>query len=134
MEWLIGERDIAGLGTECIDVELGWKTRNAVKLQLAAANRVSLVQLANLAQLPPAGIEITVAPLKLAGGSGGPARVFAVSGVRGGGGGGRNDGQRHGSHREGPNRAQRYLFTTGNMSIVKMVMLVKFENLTLRLD
>ena len=99
MEWLIGERDIAGLGTECIDVELGWKTRNAVKLQLAAANRVSLVQLANLAQLPPAGIEVTVAPLKLGGGSGGPARVFAVSGVRGGS-GGRNDGQRHGSHRE----------------------------------
>lgn len=99
VEWLIGERDIAGLGTECIDVELGWKTRNAVKLQLAAANRVSLVQLANLAQLPPAGIEVTVAPLKLGGGSGGPARVFAVSGVRGGGGDGRNDGQRHGSHR-----------------------------------
>ena len=95
VEWLIGERDIAGLGTECIDVELGWKTRNAVKLQLAAANRVSLVQLANLAQLPPAGIEITVAPLKLGGGSGGPARVFAVSGVRG-----RNDGQRHGSPRD----------------------------------
>ena len=95
MEWLLGERDIAGLGTECIDVELGWKTKNEVKLQLAAANRVSLVQLANLAQLPPTGIEITVAPLKLSGGSGGPTRVFAVSGVRDG-----NAMNRYGHHRE----------------------------------
>ena len=44
MEWLLGQRDIAGLGTECIDVELGWKTKNEVKLQLAAANKISLVQ------------------------------------------------------------------------------------------
>ena len=44
VEWLLGQRDVAGLGTECIDVELGWKTKNEVKLQLAAANKVSLVQ------------------------------------------------------------------------------------------
>ena len=35
-----------------------------------------------MAQLPPTGIELTVAPLKLGGGSGGPARVFAVTGVQ----------------------------------------------------
>ncbi len=84
---------MAGLGTECIDVELGWKTKHEVKHLLAARNRVSIVQLANLEKLPPTGVELTVAPLKLTGGSGGPARVFAVSGV-GTGGIGRHEKQR----------------------------------------
>ena len=29
-EWLLRNREIAGLGTECVDVELGWKTNNQV--------------------------------------------------------------------------------------------------------
>ena len=115
VEWLLGERDIAGLGTECIDVELGWKTKNEVKLKLAAANRVSLVQLANLAQLPPTGIEITVAPLKLSGGSGGPARVFAVSGVR-------NGYPKYGHHREDEYiSAQSYLNKISHRKLIHIV-------------
>jgi hypothetical protein len=77
---LLTERDVTGLGTECIDVELGWQSKHQVKHLLAARNRVSLVQLANLSKLPPTGVELTVAPLKLVGGAGGPARVFAVTG------------------------------------------------------
>ena len=38
--WLLSERGVSGLGTECIDVELGWKTRNQVKQTLAAQNKV----------------------------------------------------------------------------------------------
>ena len=37
-------RGIAGLGTECADIELPWKTKQAVKQMLAGANRYSVVQ------------------------------------------------------------------------------------------
>ncbi len=29
-EWLLNHRDASGLGTECVEVELGWKTNNKV--------------------------------------------------------------------------------------------------------
>lgn len=80
--WLLRERDVTGLGTECIDVELGWKTKNEVKQTLATQSKVSLVQLANLDILPAKGFSLTIAPLKLKDGSGGPTRVFAVSNQR----------------------------------------------------
>ena len=72
------QRDIAGLGTESIDIELGWKTRHRVKHLLATQNKLSIVQLNDLDSLPNSGFTLTVAPLKLHGGSGGTARVFAV--------------------------------------------------------
>ena len=42
------------------------------------AGRYGLTQLANLAQLPPTGALLIVAPLKLVGGTGSPARVLAL--------------------------------------------------------
>ncbi len=30
-EFLLSHRDVSGLGTECVDVELGWKTNNKVQ-------------------------------------------------------------------------------------------------------
>ena len=48
-----------------------------MKQLIAARNRYSVVQLANLENLPPKGIRTTIAPMKLLGGAGGPARVFA---------------------------------------------------------
>ena len=77
MSWLIRERNIRGIGTECIDIELPGRTGNAVKQLIAARNRYSLVQLTNLENLPHKGILTTIAPMKLLGGAGGPARVFA---------------------------------------------------------
>jgi hypothetical protein len=44
VSWLLDARGIAGLGTECADIELPWKTKQAVKQMLAAANRYSVVQ------------------------------------------------------------------------------------------
>lgn len=79
VEWLLSTRGIMGLGTECIDVELGWKTKNQVKKLLAAQNLLSIVQLANLKDLPARHLELTISPLKLQNGAGGPARVFAVT-------------------------------------------------------
>ena len=77
ISWLLSERNIRGIGTECVDVELPGKTSNAVKQLLAARNRYSIVQLTNLENLPSKGILVTVAPMKLLGGAGGPTRVFA---------------------------------------------------------
>ena len=48
MSWLLDARGIAGLGTECADIELPWKTKQAVKQLLAAANRYSVVQVNTL--------------------------------------------------------------------------------------
>jgi kynurenine formamidase len=44
VSWLLDARGIAGLGTECADIELPWKTKQAVKQTLALANRYSVVQ------------------------------------------------------------------------------------------
>jgi kynurenine formamidase len=45
---------------------------------LLGAGKYGVTQLAHLAQLPPLGATIVVAPLKLVGGTGSPARVFAL--------------------------------------------------------
>jgi kynurenine formamidase len=45
---------------------------------LLGAGKYGLTQLANLAELPPTGATIIVAPLKLVRGTGSPARVFAL--------------------------------------------------------
>ncbi len=72
IEWLLSEREIVGMknvkfsylkiqniiqpsivlllgvGTECFDIELPWKTNQAVKQILAAANKYSIVQVSQL--------------------------------------------------------------------------------------
>ena len=45
---------------------------------LLGAGKYGLTQLANLAELPPTGAVIVVAPLKLVDGTGSPSRVFAL--------------------------------------------------------
>jgi hypothetical protein len=69
------ERNIVGLGTECPNVDL--RQHGNVKRILAQKGKFSVVQLANLDKLPPRGFSLTIAPLKLRNGSGGPTRVFA---------------------------------------------------------
>ena len=77
VEWLIEKRHIIGLGTECPDVELSQNGR--VKLLLANKGLFSVQQLTSgLKELPMKGFSVIIAPLKLAQGSGGPTRVFAV--------------------------------------------------------
>jgi kynurenine formamidase len=45
---------------------------------MVGAGKYGLAQLANLAELPPTGAVLVVAPLKLVGGTGSPARAFAL--------------------------------------------------------
>jgi len=93
--WLTNSRSISGVGTECVDVELPSTTGNSVKQFLASRNRFSIVQMTNLDELPPNNFHVTVAPLKLRGGSGGPARVFATVAKSHTGGGRRHTQYRH---------------------------------------
>jgi len=74
-KWLIEQRSIVGIGTECPDIELTQK--GEVKLLLSTRGHFSIMQLTNVDQLPMRGFSVTMAPLKLQGGSGGPTRVFA---------------------------------------------------------
>ena len=50
MKWLIEKRAIAGIGTECPDIEL--TQRGRVKLLLARKGRYSVVQLNKIQDLP----------------------------------------------------------------------------------
>jgi kynurenine formamidase len=44
---------------------------------LLGAGKYGVTQLANLAELPPTGAVVVVAPLRLVGGTGSPSRVLA---------------------------------------------------------
>jgi kynurenine formamidase len=81
--WLAGSA-IAGFGVETVGTDAGtaggFDPPFPVHSFLLGAGKYGLTQLANLAELPPAGAVVVVAPLKLVGGTGSPARVFALVG------------------------------------------------------
>ena len=81
--WLAQETAIAGIGVETVGTDAGaaaaFDPPFPVHHYLLGAGRYGLTQLANLALLPPVGALIVVAPLKLVGGTGSPARVFALA-------------------------------------------------------
>jgi kynurenine formamidase len=79
---LAHERPIAGFGVETVGTDAGmahsFDPPFPVHNFLLGAGKYGITQLANLAELPPTGALIVVAPLKLVGGTGSPARVFAL--------------------------------------------------------
>jgi kynurenine formamidase len=79
--WLAGS-GIAGLGVETVGTDAGaaggFDPPFPVHHFLLGAGKYGLTQLANVAELPPTGAVVVVAPLKLVGGTGSPARVFAL--------------------------------------------------------
>ena len=80
--WLARERDIAGFGTETVGIDAGaagsFEPPFPLHNFLLGAGKCGLTQLANLDRLPATGATLVVAPLKLAGGTGSPSRVFAL--------------------------------------------------------
>ena len=79
-EWLLSEREVAGLGVDTLSLDFGASKDFAVhKLWLGAA-KWGLECVANLAKLPPAGATVFVGAPKVRGASGGPTRVLAVWG------------------------------------------------------
>ena len=80
-KWLAGS-GIAGFGVETVGTDAGaaggFDPPFPVHAFLLGAGKYGLTQLANLAELPATGAVIVVAPLKLVGGTGSPARAFAL--------------------------------------------------------
>jgi kynurenine formamidase len=80
--WLAQERGIVGFGVETVGIDAGaaggFDPPFPVHHFVLGAGRYGLTQLANLAELPPTGALIVVAPLKLVDGTGSPSRVLAL--------------------------------------------------------
>ena len=73
---------IVGVGVETVGTDAGaahsFDPPFPVHHFLLGAGKYGLTQLANLAELPPQGAIVVVAPLKLVDGTGSPSRVFAL--------------------------------------------------------
>ena len=74
---LIG-RKVSGLGCDTLSADYGASEDFAVHRAVLGAGLYQLENLADLSELPETGAFLVVAPIKLEGGSGGPARVFAL--------------------------------------------------------
>ncbi len=77
-KFLVKSRDVVGLGIDTLSVDVGTSTNYAVHQLTLGQGVYHLENVANLGLVPPAGATVVVAPIKLEGGSGGPARVFAL--------------------------------------------------------
>jgi kynurenine formamidase len=75
---LLLARRVNGLGCETLSIDFGASADFPVHRLILGAGLYQLENLANLDQVPETGAFLVVAPIKLEGGSGGPARVFAL--------------------------------------------------------
>ena len=78
VDFLLAERDAAGIGVDTLSLDHGPSTTFAVHFTWLSANRWGLENLANLESIPPSGATLFVGAPRVAGGSGGPSRVMAV--------------------------------------------------------
>lgn len=81
-EWLAAETPIQGVGVETVGIDAGqafaFDPPFPCHHYLLGAGKYGLTQLRNLESLPVTGGVLVVAPLKIVGGSGSPARVMAI--------------------------------------------------------
>jgi kynurenine formamidase len=75
---LILERRVGTLGVDTASIDPGTSRDFPVHRLAAAHNVVGLENLANLGELPATGATVIALPMKIAGGSGAPARVIAL--------------------------------------------------------
>jgi kynurenine formamidase len=78
VEFLLGQRAIVGVGIDTLSIDLGRDTAYPVHKRLFAAGKWAVECLANLARVPVIGAWVFVAPVKVEGASGAPARVIAL--------------------------------------------------------
>ncbi|NEE04006.1 cyclase family protein [Phytoactinopolyspora halotolerans] len=81
-KWLADEAPITGMGVETVGTDAGaahsFEPPFPCHAFLLGAGKYGLTQLRNLDRLPPTGAVVVAAPLPIVGGSGSPARVFAM--------------------------------------------------------
>ncbi len=80
--WLAEERPVSGYGVETVGIDAGMaggmEPPFPAHHHLLGADKYGLTSLQNLSLLPATGAMIVVAPLPIVGGTGSPARVYAV--------------------------------------------------------
>jgi kynurenine formamidase len=80
--YLAEETPLVGFGCETVGIDAGaaggFDPPFPVHWFMLGAGKYGLTQLANLARLPATGAMVVVAPMKLVGGTGSPARVLAL--------------------------------------------------------
>jgi kynurenine formamidase len=76
--YLAKNRKVAGIGIDTLSVDYGPSTAFEVHKTTMVLNVYHVENAANLTKLPPKGFTVTIAPIDIAGGSGGPTRVFAL--------------------------------------------------------
>jgi kynurenine formamidase len=79
--WLAQESPVVGIGVETVGTDAGaaggFEPPFPVHAYFLGAGKYGVTQLAGLAELPPTGAIVVVAPLRLVDGTGSPARVLA---------------------------------------------------------
>lgn len=75
---LIHDRQARAIGVDTLSIDPGTSQKFEVHHLVNAARRYGIENVAHLDQLPPHGFLVTVSPLKVEGGTGGPARVIAI--------------------------------------------------------
>jgi kynurenine formamidase len=75
---LVEERQVAVLGVDTASIDHGPSTDFVVHQVANGANVAGLENLTNLDRLPATGAWVVALPMKIAGGSGGPARIVAL--------------------------------------------------------
>jgi kynurenine formamidase len=78
VEFLLRERDIAALAVDTASIDPGQSKDFIAHQLLNGANKPAFENVANVDKLPPAGATFVALPLKIEGGSGGPARIVAL--------------------------------------------------------
>jgi len=76
---LLVQRDIAAIGIDTPSVDYGPSTAYEVHHTTLPRDIYNIENVANLAAVPTRGFTVVVAPVNVKGGSGAPARVFAVA-------------------------------------------------------
>jgi kynurenine formamidase len=77
-ELLVNERAIAALAIDTASIDYGQSKDFIAHQVLNGANKPAFENIANADKLPPTGATFVALPLKIEGGSGGPARIIAV--------------------------------------------------------
>lgn len=78
--YLARDRKVAGIGIDTPSVDYGPSERYETHHVTMPLNVYHVENAANLTQLPSSGFTVIVAPINVAGGSGGPTRIFALIG------------------------------------------------------
>ncbi|XP_064642196.1 isatin hydrolase-like [Lineus longissimus] len=77
-KWLVTNRDIVGVGVDTASVDFGPSQDFTVHITLSDHSLYIIENVANLDMIPVKGATIYALPMKIAGGSGAPCRIFAT--------------------------------------------------------